>query len=157
MTVTMMKRLGMLTLAVMLVLSGTGCQANKSSKSNNKPKAQSVQKKTAIDPATKKITDEVMKVKGVSKATVLVHNPDVLIGIDVKEGEHTATVEDHVRYKVESSKPGYFVHVTSNKKLHQKIKKLSTKMSGKKPGQAEGTEVGVIILDIGQETRTPFR
>lgn len=157
MKVTIMKRLGMITLAIMLIFSGTGCQANKSSNANKKPKAQSVQKKTTIDPKTKEITDEVMKVKGVSKATVLVHNPDVLIGIDIKEGEHSATVEDQVRYKVESSKPGYFVHVTANKKLHQRIKKLSTKMSGKKPGKTEGTEVGVIILEIGKETRTPFK
>ncbi|SDF73774.1 Sporulation lipoprotein YhcN/YlaJ (Spore_YhcN_YlaJ) [Fontibacillus panacisegetis] len=149
-------RLGIIMLAVLIILSGTGCTANKSANSA-KPKTKSVQNKKAINPVTKKISDEVLKVKGVSKATVLVHDKDVVVGIDVKKGEPATSVEENVRYRVEGSKPGYFVHVTSDKKIHERIKKLNTKMTGKNSVKTLGNDVGVIIQDIGKTIRAPFQ
>ncbi|MNI65660.1 Sporulation lipoprotein [compost metagenome] len=142
---------------MLMILSVIGCTANQSASSTKQSKAQNVQKKAVINPATKKITDEVLKVKGVSKATVLVHDKDVVVGIDVKKGEPATSVEDKVRNKVESSKPGYFVHVTSEKKLHERIKTLNTKMTGKNPVKTLGNDVGIIIQDIGKAVRAPFQ
>ncbi|WP_044478109.1 YhcN/YlaJ family sporulation lipoprotein [Paenibacillus antibioticophila] len=149
-------RVAILVLVALFAISATGCTANKSANSA-KPKAKSEQKHKVIDPVAKKITDEVTKVKGVSKATVLVHNKDVVVGIDVKDGEHKARIEDEIRYRVENSEPGYAVHVTSDKKIHERIKKLNTNMTGKNPIKTLGNDVGIIIQDIGEAVRAPFQ
>jgi hypothetical protein len=46
---------------------------------------------------SEKIAKNVSSVKGISKATVIVYNRDAIIGINVKKGENTSTVEQKVR------------------------------------------------------------
>jgi hypothetical protein len=77
---------------------------------------------------SEKISRNVSSIKGISKATVIVYYHDAIIGIDIKKGENTATVEQKVRQVVQHSEPGYNVHVTTDKKHLTRIESIHKQM-----------------------------
>jgi len=98
-------------------------------------------------------------VKGVSKATVVVHNKDVLVGIDVKHGGNSASVAHQVKRSIERAEKGYNVHVTTDKKYHSRIMDMHTSMVplDGHPVRDFSHDVGVLIRDIGRTVTAPFR
>jgi len=98
-------------------------------------------------------------VKGVDKATVIVHNKDVLVGIDVKHGDNSSTVARQVKRSIERAEKGYNVHVTADKKYHSKIMDMHTSMVplDGHPVRDFSHDVGVLIRDIGRTVTAPFR
>jgi len=99
-------------------------------------------------------------VKGVRKATVLVHGREAIIGIDVKGGENRVKVENDVRRSIQTFKPGYRVHVTADKNLHARIQTIhaqSLKPLDGHPVRNFAQDVGILIRDIGRTATAPFR
>lgn len=105
----------------------------------------------------KQISDRVSHIAGVDKATVLVSNRDILVGVDAKKGEDPGIVEEHVRHRLTLDQPRYRVHVTSDKKMHERIRKLNTQVNGGHPVQNFTNDVGAIITDIGKTMTAPFK
>jgi len=98
-------------------------------------------------------------VKGVDKATVVVYDDDVLVGIDVKPGENSASVARQVKRSLERAEKGYDVHVTTDKKYHSRIMDMHTNMMPMDghPIRDFSHDVGVLIRDIGRTVTAPFR
>jgi len=114
-------------------------------------------------PVHKDISDKIVKqvasVKGVNKATVVVHNRDVIVGLDVKSGQNTAAVTRNVKHKVEKAKPGYKVHVTTDKKMHTRIQSIHQQQMVPLDGHPVrnfATDIGVLIKDIGRTVTAPM-
>ncbi|MEF2968840.1 YhcN/YlaJ family sporulation lipoprotein [Paenibacillus sp. M1] len=107
-------------------------------------------------PLPMQISDKVTKTNGVQKATVIVHNNDIVVGLDTK-GSNPTIVEENVRHQIKVNYPQYAVHVTSDQKLHAKIKKLNTKMNGAKPVKTLTKDIKTVIADIGKTVRAPFK
>ncbi|MFC3799565.1 YhcN/YlaJ family sporulation lipoprotein [Cohnella sp. GCM10012308] len=164
----MLKTYGIALISAMLVLSMTGCgqmktksvkpyEHNVGSTDHNvlKEGANSSSYRAASD----KIAKHVYKVKGVSKATVIVHNRDAIVGIDVKQGENAKAVENQVRETVARSEPGYTVHVTSDKQYHARIKTLNSQMVplDGHPVRNFSEDVATLLRDIGHTVSAPFR
>ncbi len=97
------------------------------------------------------------RVPGVTKATVIVHNRDAIVGIDVAANQNRRQVEKKVRTAVSSIETGYTVHVTSDKQLHARIRDTHTRLSTGHPIRTLATDVGVLIRDIGRAVTAPFR
>lgn len=155
-------------MSAMLVLSMTGCGQMKTKsvkpyEHNVGSTDHNVLKEGAGTSSNKAASDKIAKhvyaVKGVSKATVLVHNRDAIVGIDVKHGENAKTVENQVRQAVERSEPGYAVHVTSDKQYHARIQSLNSQMKplDGHPVRNFSEDVATLLRDIGQTVSAPFR
>lgn len=114
---------------------------------------------SSVKAASDKIAKHVYTVKGVSKATVIVHNRDAIVGIDVKRGENAKAVENQVREAVARSEPGYTVHVTSDKQYHARIRSLQSQMKpiDGHPVRNFSEDVGTLLRDIGHTVTAPFR
>lgn len=105
----------------------------------------------------KQISDRVSHMDGVDKATVLVSNQDILVGVDAKKGKDPKVVEEYVRHHLTLDQPGYRVHVTSDKKLHARIRNLNTKVNGGHSIQHFSNDVRTILKDIGKTVTAPFK
>lgn len=75
---------------------------------------------------SQKIANHVSSMKGVRKATVVVYGKDAIVGLDVKGGSNTFAMTNDVRKAVQKIEPGYKVHVTTDSKLHSRIRNLNT-------------------------------
>lgn len=106
-----------------------------------------------------KIAAHVSKVNGVDKSTVVVHNHDVLVGIDVKSGENHAKIADNVKSTVEKAEPGYKAHVTTDTHLHTRIQTMQQQMVplDGHPIRNFTEDIGILIQDIGRSVTAPFR
>ena len=164
----MFKKYGIALLSAMLILSLTGCgkMQTKSAKPNqsNARSTARVEMKNAAHPSTNKAVSErigkqVSKIKGVSKATVIVHRRDAIVGIDVKQGENAKAVETKVRQAVQGSEPGFAVHVTSDKQHHARIQNLHSQMVplDGHPVRNFSEDVGILLRDMGRTVTAPFR
>jgi len=105
---------------------------------NNGDMAKTTANKALADRIAKKAT----AVRGVDKATVFVHGKNALVGLDVKHGMNTRSVETKVRNSVKSLEPGYKVHVTSDKALHGRIQQLQTRLNGTSGMNTNGANRG---------------
>lgn len=174
MTISKWTRISVCLLLIPMIFAMAGCQAGTTAKQYKSQNVQKTQKtaqkpaqKTAQKPAQKtapahnalsrEVRYEVLRVREVKDATVLVHNKDVVIGIDVKDGQNKALAAENVRYRIKNALPQYKVHVTSEKKHHTKIKTLSSQMASKHPVKTLSNDVGVLIKDIGKTVTAPFR
>ncbi|QMV42957.1 YhcN/YlaJ family sporulation lipoprotein [Cohnella cholangitidis] len=157
----MFKRCTVMILSVALCFSLAGCTKT------NQYKARSTEHRNVIDGAhpnankrvSEKIAKDVSSVKGISKATVVVHNRDVIIGLDVKGGENAAAVEQKVVQAAHKSEPGYTVHVTAERGLHTRIQNLHSQMLplDGHPVRNFTEDVGILIQDIGNRVTRPLR
>ncbi|MDG0808437.1 YhcN/YlaJ family sporulation lipoprotein [Cohnella rhizosphaerae] len=164
----MFKIYGIAVLSAMLVLSMTGCGQMKTKSvkpyEHNVGSADDHMLKESAGASTEKaasdkIAKHVYKVKGVSKATVIVHNRDAIVGIDVKQGENAKDVENKVRETVARSEPGYTVHVTSDQRYHARIQTLQSQMKplDGHPVRNFSEDVATLLRDIGRTVSAPFR
>ncbi|MCQ6558575.1 YhcN/YlaJ family sporulation lipoprotein [Paenibacillus mendelii] len=114
---------------------------------------------TSNKDASDKIAKHISSVKGVSKATVVVHNNDAIVGLDVKAGENTSMVEKEVKRAVERVHPGYTVYVTTDKNLHSRIRGVQSQMVplDGHPIRNMTEDVGTLIRDMGRTITAPFR
>ncbi|MFC5652686.1 YhcN/YlaJ family sporulation lipoprotein [Paenibacillus solisilvae] len=97
------------------------------------------------------------RLRGVSKATVIVDKHKAVVGLDVNNNQHGKTVEKRVTRTLKSEFPGYNIYVTSDKAINKKIQAAHADMVSKHPVRQFATEVGVIIEDIGRTITKPFR
>ncbi|WP_435921806.1 YhcN/YlaJ family sporulation lipoprotein [Paenibacillus sp. DYY-L-2] len=129
---------------------------------NMKQKAKNTEHLYSTPPVSrsalpKQLSDRVSHMDGVDKATVLVSNQDILVGVDAKKGKDPKVVEENVRHHLTLDQPGYRVHVTSDKKLHARIRNLNTKVNGGHPIQHFSNDVKAILRDIGKTVTAPFK
>ncbi|GBF77385.1 hypothetical protein PA598K_05933 [Paenibacillus sp. 598K] len=99
------------------------------------------------------------KVAGVTKATAVVHDQDIIVGLDM-DGSDQAMLrkkENEVKRKIKQEHEGYNVHVTSDKNLHSKIQTLHGNAMNGHPVAEFTHDVGMIIRDIGNAVAAPFR
>ncbi|UVI31873.1 YhcN/YlaJ family sporulation lipoprotein [Paenibacillus spongiae] len=106
-----------------------------------------------------KLAKHISSIKGVDKATVVVHNNDAIVGLDVKPGQNTSKITDEVRRTVEREHPGYKVHVTTDKNMHTRVKNFQTQMVplDGHPIRNMSEDAGILIRDIGRTITAPFR
>ncbi|MCR8655848.1 YhcN/YlaJ family sporulation lipoprotein [Paenibacillus endoradicis] len=109
--------------------------------------------------AAENIQNSILKIKGVSAATVFVNNNDVVVGVDLKDNANKAEVEKQVKKAVEKSDKGYKVHVTSDKNMHTRIQDMKTQMvpMDGHPVRNMAKDVGILIEDIGKAITAPLR
>ncbi|GFN31607.1 YhcN/YlaJ family sporulation lipoprotein [Paenibacillus xylaniclasticus] len=93
---------------------------------NNGNASRTAANKALADRISKKAT----AVNGVDKATVFVHDNNVLVGLDIRRGMNARSVESKVRNSVKNLEPGYKVHITSDKALHGRIQRLQDRLNG---------------------------
>lgn len=140
--------------------SKTSAKSNQNA--NMKQKTKSTEHLYSTPPVSrsalpKQVSDRVSHMDGVDKATVLVSNQDILVGVDAKKGKDPKVVEEYVRHHLTLDQPGYRVHVTSDKKLHARIRNLNTKVNGGHPIQHFSNDVKAILKDIGKTVTAPFK
>ncbi|GEN33199.1 MULTISPECIES: YhcN/YlaJ family sporulation lipoprotein [Aneurinibacillus] len=98
-------------------------------------------------------------VNGVTRATVVVHGNDAVIGIEGSTASNMKMLERSVYEAVKRAEPGYAVHVTADKTLTQRIRTLSDRMGGMGANalRTTGRDIAVLIRDIGRSVTAPFR
>jgi hypothetical protein len=145
-----------LLLSMALAISSTACtNANNDASPNHNMNVQanhSFNKKASQD-----IMNEVAKVKGINGATVIVHNQDAIIGIDVNKAKDKQVIEQNVKNVVEKSSPNMNVHVTAEKEYHSRIQRLHTGMVplDGRPMYNFTDDVGILIKDMDNIARNP--
>ncbi|QAY65931.1 YhcN/YlaJ family sporulation lipoprotein [Paenibacillus protaetiae] len=115
---------------------------------------------------SQKIAKHVSSIRGVNKATVVVYNKDVIVGIDTKHGTNATKLKQDVKRAVEHVQPGYKAHVTTDTGLNTRIRSLDSNFTGTgrdiapldgHPVRNFANDVGVLINDIGRTITAPFR
>ncbi|WP_020621155.1 YhcN/YlaJ family sporulation lipoprotein [Paenibacillus daejeonensis] len=99
------------------------------------------------------------KVPGVTRATAVVHNKDIVVGLDV-EGNDQQTVrakEQEVKRMIQKEHASYKVHVTSDKDLHGRIQTLHGNAMNGGPVEEFTHDVGMVVRDIANAIAAPFR
>ncbi|MBN6185616.1 YhcN/YlaJ family sporulation lipoprotein [Aneurinibacillus sp. BA2021] len=98
------------------------------------------------------------KVPGVMRATAVAHGKDVVIGLDINNvARGRATIERDVQRAVKSAEPGYNVHVSADRGIHQRVRTLNDRMRAGHPIHTLTQDVGVLIRDVGRTITAPFR
>jgi YhcN/YlaJ family sporulation lipoprotein len=153
---------GILFLSIALAISSTACAntnkdgvTTKGAKPTNNIKAQAYP--SSNEKASQEIKKEISKVKGIKKATVIVHNEDAIIGLDVNKAKDKEAIEQNVKNVVEKSSPNMRVHVTAEKEYHARIQRIHTNMVplDGHPVSNFSEDVGILIEDIGNFVRNP--
>ncbi len=161
----MYRRLGLLVLSVGLALTVMGCGKNMKS---NEYQVRSTQEPAVYDGnmtgtmhnvETDNISQQVLKVNNVNKATVFVHGNNVVTGIDVKENANQEAVENEVRQTIEKAYPQHKVHVTANKDFHNRIMTIQSQMvpMDGHPVQNLTQDIEVLLNDMGRAITAPLR
>jgi len=109
------------------------------------------------DHKEKQMSRDARNIKGVSKATVVVHNKNAVVGLDLNSKQKKSNVERQVHNTLKKKYPGYTIHVTTDKGIHQRIQTVYTNRTNGHPVQNFANDVGVIITDIGRTITAPFR
>lgn len=178
----MYKRMAFALISASIVLTMSGCGTYTKPAKQNELKVRSTENRSILDGningnmngntngynngtknvhvnAAEKIQTSILKIKGVSAATVFVNNNDVIVGVDLKDNANKADVEKQVKKAVEKTDKGYKVHVTSDKNMHTRIhdmKSHMTPMDGH-PVRDMAKDVGILIEDMGKAFTAPLR
>ncbi|HTG68287.1 MAG TPA: YhcN/YlaJ family sporulation lipoprotein [Candidatus Udaeobacter sp.] len=105
----------------------------------------------------KQLANRADKVPGVSKATVVIHKNDAIVGIDVDNTGKKAIIEKQVYAALMGQYPEYNIHVTSDGHIHQKIRSLNVSMTNGHPLKTLANDVAIIIRNIGKTVTAPLR
>lgn len=113
---------------------------------------------TANDSADK-LHQSIVDIKGVSNATVFVHDKNVIVGLDIDNVQDRERIEKQVKQAVQKSEKGYQVYVTSDKNTHARIHNMKDQMAplNGNPMRDMGNDVEDLIKDIGNAVTAPFR
>jgi hypothetical protein len=147
---------GLLLLSMALAISSAACaNKNKEANSNDNMKVQAHH--SSNEKASQDIQKEIAKVNGVDKATVIVHNQDAIIGLDVNNAKDKQVIEQNVRNVVWKSSPNMHVHVTSEEEYHARIQRLHTNMVplDGHPISNFSEDAGILIRDMDNYVRNP--
>ncbi|WP_139996469.1 YhcN/YlaJ family sporulation lipoprotein [Paenibacillus paridis] len=96
-------------------------------------------------------------VSGVKMATVVVHNNEAIVGLDIDNKGKKAIIEKQVYAALKGQYPAYNIHVTSDHAMHQKIQKMNAGMSSNHPIKTLANDVTMMIRDIGNAVTAPLR
>lgn len=107
--------------------------------------------------SAKQLANRADKVPGVSKATVVIHKNDAIVGLDVDNTGKKAIIEKQVYAALKGQYPEYNIHVTSEGRIHQKIKSLNVSMTNGHPLKTLANDVAIIIRNIGETVTAPLR
>ncbi|GAB7386344.1 hypothetical protein BSNK01_01790 [Bacillaceae bacterium] len=111
-----------------------------------------------LDGLAQRMANAADRVKGVKKATVLIRGNDVVIGIDVNNRQNAQAIERQVAQTVNRVQPGFNIHVTSDKRLHQRIQAMREQNNNDnwRP-RAWGDDFADLIRDIRRTVTAPIR
>ncbi|AIQ19772.1 hypothetical protein H70357_25940 [Paenibacillus sp. FSL H7-0357] len=157
-----MKRLHMLVLmTLVIVVLSTGC-GTKNNNTTNGYKTQSKEQHMihkADSTHSDKVAKDLSKIRGVDKATVVIHNKEAIVGLDVKQGENLSIIEQDAVRTVKRELPNHNVHVTADKNLHMRIQSLHQGMKplDGHPVRNFSEDVTTLIKDIGRTVTYPLR
>ena len=143
---------GILLLSMALAICSTAC-TNKNNDGVTTKNIKVQAHPSSNEKASQKIKKEILKVKGIKKATVIVHNQDAIIGLDVNKDKDKKAIEQKVKSRVEKSSPNMKVHVTAEKEFHARIQRIHTNMVplDGHPIYNFSEDVGILIRDIGNK------
>jgi hypothetical protein len=96
-------------------------------------------------------------VSGVKMATVVVHNNEAIVGLDIDNKGKKAIIEKQVYAALKGQYPAYNIHVTSDQAMHQKIQKMNAGMSSNHPIKTLANDITMMIRDIGNAVTAPLR
>lgn len=96
-------------------------------------------------------------VSGVKMATVVVHNNEAIVGLDIDNKGKKAIIEKQVYAALKGQYPAYNIHITSDQAMHQKIQKMNAGMSSNHPIKTLANDVTMMIRDIGNAVTAPLR
>ncbi|OBZ09281.1 YhcN/YlaJ family sporulation lipoprotein [Bacillus sp. FJAT-26390] len=113
----------------------------------------------SVDPlkAASHLANRAEMVTGVKKATVVVHNHDAIVGLDIDNPGKKAIIEKQVHAALKGQYPAYNIHVTSDQNMHQKIKSMSGNLTSGHPIKTLANDVAIMIRDIGNAITAPLR
>ncbi|GGD75478.1 YhcN/YlaJ family sporulation lipoprotein [Paenibacillus nasutitermitis] len=137
------------------LMDGTNHSMNGTHSMNNSaPNSQS-----ANLTASERIAKRVSAINGVDKATVILNNRDAVVGVDLKQGANKAAVEKNIMQAVKRIEPKYAVHITTDKKLHTRIRTLHSQMVplDGHPIRNLSEDIGTLIRDLGNTITAPLR
>jgi hypothetical protein len=97
------------------------------------------------------------KVTGVKAATVVLHNKEAIVGLDLDNTGKKSIIEKQVYAALKGQYPEYNIHVTSDQGMHQKIRSMNSSMASKHPIKTLGNDVNDMIRDIGRALTAPMR
>ncbi|WP_054023547.1 YhcN/YlaJ family sporulation lipoprotein [Bacillus sp. FJAT-28004] len=103
------------------------------------------------------LANRAKSVSGVKKATVVIHNKDAIVGLDVDNIGKKAIIEKQVHAALKGQYPEYNFHVTSDQGMHKKIQTMNTSMTNGHPLKTLANDVTTIIRDIGNAITAPLR
>lgn len=97
------------------------------------------------------------QVGGVKEATVVLHEKEAIVGIDVDNMGKKNIIEKQVYNVLKTQYPEFNIHVTSQQDVHQKIKSLNTNLSKGHPIKSLANDIALIVRDIGNTVTAPIR
>ncbi|OMF32138.1 hypothetical protein BK133_14925 [Paenibacillus sp. FSL H8-0548] len=103
------------------------------------------------------LVDRAEKVSGVKKATVVLHNKDAIVGLDIDNVGKKSIIEKQVYAALKGQYPQYDIHVTSDQGMHQKIRSMNTDMTSGHPIKTLANDINIMIRDIGDALTAPMR
>lgn len=103
------------------------------------------------------LANRAKQVSGVKKATVVIHNKDAIVGLDVDNIGKKAIIEKQVHAALKGQYPEYNIHVTSDQGMHKKIQTMNTSMTNGHPLKTLANDVTIMIRDIGNAITAPLR
>ncbi|MFS0723199.1 YhcN/YlaJ family sporulation lipoprotein [Paenibacillus sp. 1P07SE] len=129
-----------------------GMQPNNEGRGNGEQTAVDMQKAEQIAAAAQ-------RVPGVTRATAIVHNNDIIVGLDIEgnDQKRTSHTEQQVKKMIQKQHENYKVHVTTDRNLHGKIQTLQGNAMNGGPIEEFTHDVGMIVRDIANAVAAPFR
>jgi hypothetical protein len=113
----------------------------------------------SVDPlkAASHLANRAEMVSGVKKASVVVHNNEAIVGVDIDNTGKKAIIEKQVYAALKGQYPAYNIHVTSDQNMHQKIKSMNGNLTSGHPIKTMANDVAIMIRDIGNAITAPLR
>lgn len=89
------------------------------------------------------------KIKGVHRAVSIAQGADIVVAIDVNQGNDARELEQKVKKAVSGKEQGYNIYVTSDPTIKERVHTLFTNMNNVKTSFVT-KGIGEIIYEIGQ-------
>jgi YhcN/YlaJ family sporulation lipoprotein len=113
----------------------------------------------SIDPlkGAGQLENRAERVSGVKEATVVVHNKEAIVGLDIDNIGKKAIIEKQVYAALKGQYPAYNIHITSDGNMHQKLKSMNKNVTNGHPIKTLANDVAIMIRDISNAATAPLR
>ncbi|KYG31860.1 YhcN/YlaJ family sporulation lipoprotein [Alkalihalobacillus trypoxylicola] len=101
-----------------------------------------------------KIAKHVNSIEGVEKARVIVHNNDIIVGIQADENNQD--LHNKVKNTVEQLASDSEVHVVTDRNMYNRIQNVDDRIRNGEAMEEVGSTIEDMVTDIGRAIQRPF-